>query len=202
MWATAIGSAWLTADAAVFAREVRGAMTGGRAVRVTTTDVCRGLPVGTVGLLAFMDGPLEGGPGIRDVTRVAYERGGGSATSRSPGRPAAPPWVRVTATCPPDGRAAGQARQRHAAAASSRATQLLGHPDSTASEPAPAGLAPSTAARSYPIDLKQVPTDQVQHPTSRPATHSQRLSHQGRHPKPPQLTAHSGGGCSEVPPLS
>jgi len=68
-----MGSAWFTADAAVFTREMRGDMASGRALRLTTTGVCRGLLVGTVGLLAFIDRPLDGGPGIRDVTGVAYE---------------------------------------------------------------------------------------------------------------------------------
>lgn len=100
-----------------------------------------------------------------ELTRQGdHERNAGGAEVSTSDDPAAP---RVDEH--DDGLVAGQAHQRHATAASSRATQLLGHPDSAASEPAPAGPAPSTAARSYPVDLKQVPTDRVQHPTSRPA---------------------------------
>lgn len=105
------------------------------------------------------------GAALELTGRGDHERNAGGAAASTPDDPAGPGVEQHT-----DGPVAGQAHQGHATAASPRATQLLASPDSAASQPTPTGPAPSTAARSYPADLKQVPTGRSQHATSRPAT--------------------------------
>ncbi len=72
-----------------------------------------------------------------------------------------------------DGITEGQTQHKHTEATSSRAAQLPAPTGRLVSEPPPpatAGHVAGTAARSYPIDLKQVPSGHVQHTAGHSAT--------------------------------